>query len=885
MIEDNEADNHDRRSNDELRQFIATFDEIAQRSTLITEWAGYFFEAADRLNDYETAVLAIAEKDNPAQHEVVATYSRNPPAQTLALPIYIEAPSLEEIYHASHRRSFVKLVPQLILEVDFSILGWSKPRHLDIYPLRYEGHYLGVLLFVPNASVEGSVHRQARLQVLLQRFTKQLAWHLTPELLHSTAIPAFTCQDDLQIEAFISSPVPIVLTNEYFKIRAINSVAEAFFDAPTAEVEGRPLAEMLPQAYESQHLNILQGSKKDDVQYDMSFTTRKGNKKNASVNFRYIRWSKNAYWWVTIVDITQLRQYQSLHQQQSNRLRAISDVMPTGLLQTNDDWEVTYANEMWCELTETAREELQGLNWLQFILPEDIESFVLELKYHIQRNHVFDTRVRSSLMRDGSCAWFNVKVKSLPGNEGLMVCLEDITDYIQQADKLLTMASTDELTQLVNRPFFFDRLSSACQQASRHSGFSLLSVDLDNFKWVNDSLGHHVGDAALKLVANHLLNCVRETDSVARIGGDEFMVLLPDCSDPHQAMRIAEEIIAGNQELARFAIEVSFSVGIVVVDNHQNPEMNQLLKQADLALYSAKSAGKRQACFYSTELSETFEKQVALTHELRLGLRRKQFKLVFQLIWNSKKRCFIGAEALLRWQRSKNELAAPDEFIERLENDGGIAEVSFFVIDQALASLKDWIDRGLLPLGSHVAVNFSPKLFRIKNLCEEITSRLQKYDLSSSALMIEITESTLFHDEGSAQQTISKLQQLGIKIALDDFGTGYSPLAYLTKLTIDCIKIDKSFVLDIHSDKNQTIIKAITLLANELDLALVAEGVETEQAFQFLEQLNCGYYQGYLFHKPAYAEQIVALLEELKLQKDAHPHSQMTASIEYTKRQ
>lgn len=863
----------DRRKNNQLRNFIEDFDQIADKSELLKEWVDCFFNAADKINNYPRAMLVVTKNENPQYHQVIACYSGLDYETKWALPFTIASPTLNEIHRATHLKTFYRMVPKLIEEIDFSVLGWQKPRHLDVYPLRYEGHYLGLLLFEPNAGVGvgGSITRQSKIQALLRHFIKKLVCHFKPELIQQTVIPALARQDDLQIEAFINSPVPIVLTNEYFRIQAINSAAESFFDVRSADVEETPLARMIPQIHDNQHLNLLQASNEKDHQYNVLLVTRNGTKKYANISFHYIRWSNREYWWVTLIDVTQLRQFQNLHKQQSARLRTIADVMPTGLLQTNGDWEVTYANEMWCELTCTKRDLLQDLNWLHFISPDDIEPFVLELKHHVQMGIVFEIKVKSTIVRNTGHAWFNVKAKSLPNNEGLVICLEEITHHIEQADRLLAMASTDELTQLVNRTFFFDRLSHACQQASRHNRFSLLSIDLDNFKWVNDSLGHDFGDACLKIVARHLLNCVRDSDTVARIGGDEFMILLSDCSDPLQSMRIAEHIISGNPELEAFPVILSFSVGIVMIEDAQKTDMNQILKQADLALYSAKNSGKRQACFYSTELSNVFEKKMVLTQALRLAVKHSQFSVVYQLVWNNQQQRFIGAEALLRWQRNPQQMLTPDTFIELLENDGGIAEVTYFVVDQALAALKNWIHHGYLPEQSHIAVNFSPKLFRVKGLREEISKLLQKHKMDGSSLMVEITESTLFHDESSAQFMINELQKLGIKVALDDFGTGYSPLTYLTKFSIDCLKIDKSFILDIESSKSQTIIKAIALLTQELNLSLVAEGVETDKSFDYLAQLNCCNFQGFLFHVPCNADKVTTQLAYAKNAADFNP--------------
>ncbi|MCG8311960.1 MAG: EAL domain-containing protein [Pseudomonadales bacterium] len=847
-------DMDDRRSDSFLRTSIKRFDDLVEQSKDYPQASRLFFETIAKLCQYPNIFIALSDTQKSENFNVVASYQSISDTSKTTLPITINARILQTIRNLNSSSSCSTLVPTLLEQLDFSMLGWKQPKDLELYPLRYQGHFLGILVCETRKRAGNRTDNLPRIQVLLRRFIEYTVKTSRPHLVANDIVPEFMQKEDLQIEAFINSPIAILLTNENFKINACNRPAERFFEIKGSDYEQRSLSSLLPEITDNQQLLMLQADKSKIFEYETPIITKSGQQKIGIANFRFLSWNNKNYWWVSIIDITKQRYYENLHHSHTQRLQTISDVTPTGLLQTNSDWEVVYANDMWCELTGSEKEELEGFNWLHFIAPEEIEGLITNLKLQAELGDIYSCKVRSATLFKTGREWFNLKAKPLPNNDGLVVCLEDITKQEEQHQRLLTMASIDSLTQLTNRAFFFDRLTQACHFAQRSQGFTLLSIDLDNFKWINDSLGHNVGDLALRIVSNHLLNCVRDTDTVARIGGDEFMILLPGCNDPHQVLRVSEKIISGSPEMSLFPTDLTLSVGIALVEDQEKMETNELLKQADFALYSAKNAGKNQACFYSTELSVALERELLISQLIRRGLKNKQFEVYYQLIWNSHLDCYAGAEALLRWHHPEEGILAPEKFISSLEGNGGMPEVSLYVIDESLRNLKRWINCGLLHETAHVAVNFSPKLFRIKDLPKRITTILEKHQMPGSALMVEITESTLFDDEVLAQTMISKLQQLGIRVALDDFGTGYSPLAYLTKFTIDCIKIDKSFVFDVDSKKNQAIIRAIASLANDLDLTLITEGIESNETFQYIESLKCRYYQGFLFHKPDNSE-------------------------------
>jgi diguanylate cyclase (GGDEF)-like protein len=420
----------------------------------------------------------------------------------------------------------------------------------------------------------------------------------------------------------------------------------------------------------------------------------------------------------------------------------------------------------------------------------------------------------------------------------------------------------DPLTHLPNRVAFNETLDAALKRlVLSGEEFAVLLLDLDRFKEVNDKFGHPAGDEFLVQVAARLQRCTRAAEHVARIGGDEFALVMANLARAEDAFEIAERFVAAFAE--PFLIEGreivgATSVGIVLAPRDGNTQFD-LLKHADTALYRAKKAGPGTICFFEASDDRSARDRRALQSDLERAIDRDELFLVYQPLLNLRDNRITGFEALLRWQHPQRGLVPPSEFIPIAEETGLIHEIGEWVIRRACATLADWPD------DIRVAVNFSAAQFHNTSILQTIVLALADAKISPDRLEIEITESMLLSKYGSASSILNALLELGVTVALDDFGTGFSSLTYLRKLPFSRIKIDRSFISDMLAQPDcAAIVKSVIGLARELRIGVVAEGVETVDQFEYLRQTHCDEVQGYLVGRPQSAEQVLALLDPKK---------------------
>jgi diguanylate cyclase (GGDEF)-like protein len=447
----------------------------------------------------------------------------------------------------------------------------------------------------------------------------------------------------------------------------------------------------------------------------------------------------------------------------------------------------------------------------------------------------------------------------------------DITEKKKTDDTLNYLAYYDSLTGLPNRSLFVDRLEQAIKIADRNEQLAaVLFVDLDQFKNVNDSLGHDAGDSLLKDAAERLSNCMRASDTVARWGGDEFCLLLQNVDKIDSVNVVAEKII--DSFAKPFYIEskklfITASVGIILYPLDNN-DIKSLLKNADTAMYHAKEKGRNNYQFYNHEMSARLEQRLELEHELRHALERDEFMLLYQPQVDIQQNRIVGIEALIRWQHPDRGMVPPDQFIGIAEETGLIVPIGEWVLEQACKQMRLLQDSGLPAI--HVSVNLSVRQLREASLVDKVSQVLEVSELESPMLDLEITESMLMSDMDRVKRTLRELSDLGVSISVDDFGTGHSSLAYLKQFPISTLKIDRSFICDIPHDKDDVAITiAIINLAKGLGISTVAEGVESRDQLDFLKQQKCNLMQGYYFSKPVTYEEIVALLQQE--QSDSKP--------------
>ena len=445
----------------------------------------------------------------------------------------------------------------------------------------------------------------------------------------------------------------------------------------------------------------------------------------------------------------------------------------------------------------------------------------------------------------------------------------DISERKAAEKEIYLLAFYDPLTQLPNRRLLMDRFQHAIASSARtgRSG-ALLFIDLDNFKALNDALGHDFGDLLLQQVAHRLPSCVRDDDTVARLGGDEFIVMLENLSvhpveAAAQTEAIGEKILTILNKPYRLntkEYQGTASIGVTLF-NGGKIATEELVKQADIAMYQAKKSGRNTLRFFDQQVQTSISSRFSMEGELRKAIENNEFKIYYQIQVDNASRP-VGAEALIRWLHPLQGVVSPAKFIPLAEDTGLILPIGQWVLEAACAQLKDWqthtLTRDLV-----LAVNVSAKQFRQSDFVSQVQAYVERYKINPRLLKLELTESMLLGNVEEPIAVMNILSEIGVQFSLDDFGTGYSSLQYLKKLPLNQLKIDQSFVRDITSDPNDAaIVQAIIAMAKSLGLNVLAEGVETEVQREFLELHGCTHYQGYLFSRPVTIEQFEASLRQ-----------------------
>lgn len=520
-----------------------------------------------------------------------------------------------------------------------------------------------------------------------------------------------------------------------------------------------------------------------------------------------------------------------------------------------------------------------AFTWLTGYRPDEVIGQTPRILASGRHDRAFYEALWAALLREGSWSgeiwdrrkdgslypkWIIINAIREEGRTTHYVALfYDISERKENEERINFLAHHDHLTGLPNRLMFRERMQQALVRATRSGArVALIFLDLDRFKNINDSLGHHVGDRLLIEVAHRLLGSVRLSDTVARLGGDEFVIVVENIADQNDAAQVAIKV---HSTLGKpFLIEdrtlhAPPSMGISLFPD-DGLDVETLMKQADTAMYQVKAAGRNNWMFYTSHMNEEVQERIALEGDLRLALERGEFFLHYQPQWDVETNHLFGWEALLRWQHPERGLVSPERFIPIAEETGLILSIGDWVLATALAELRRWDDAGLARCS--MSVNLSGRQFRQQMLGERIEALLETVGLTPDRLELEITESVLMEDADAASTILGRLKQHGVRIAIDDFGTGYSSLAYLKSFPINKLKIDRSFVRDIASDPNDAaIVSAIISMARSMGLRTIAEGVESDEQKDFLLSRGCTEIQGYLLGKPMPAAEAMQVLE------------------------
>lgn len=458
---------------------------------------------------------------------------------------------------------------------------------------------------------------------------------------------------------------------------------------------------------------------------------------------------------------------------------------------------------------------------------------------------------------------YNLKEDGTPylGTYGVA---RDISDRKKAQEMIHFQAYHDLLTRLPNRELFLDRLNLSISQASRNkSMLAVLFLDMDGFKFINDSLGHIIGDKLLQHVAHRLQDTLRDTDTVSRIGGDEFNILIPELQHREEAGLVAQKILNVFSKpilLDKHEITISFSIGISVFPDDANCT-ETLIKNADMAMYHIKGRGKNGYEYFSDHMQSIYDQRHSIEQDMRKALDNNQFEAYYQPQFDIKTNQVVGFEALIRWNHPSKGLITPDDFIPVAEEIGLINEIGLFMLEAGCQQLRNWIDDGYTPL--KLSINVSAYQLAESNFDVVLCDLARQYNLPRSLLMVEITETSLMQEMEQIMPRLKNLVKCGIGICIDDFGVGYSSLSYLQTLPIQTLKIDRSFLSCITNNADTScIIKAIVAMARELKLDVVVEGVESNKQLQYVKDIGCRIVQGFLLGRPLPADETTALLSQ-----------------------
>lgn len=557
------------------------------------------------------------------------------------------------------------------------------------------------------------------------------------------------------------------------------------------------------------------------------------------------------------VDLTDVRQAQAHALLKDNMLETIFEAIPDLYFLMDESGKILDYHASNPKNLYVPPNQLIGQN-IAHLLPEEVaDKFKTNIAKLSQQKGIISFEY--SLDLPHGSVYFEARINHLPQYNQVVAIIRDITEQYQSAEVIRRQAYFDTLTSLPNRFLALERLSQMLTEAERNNQqAAVFFLDIDDFKKINDTLGHEVGDKLLIKTAIRLQKVLRKEDTVGRLGGDEFIVLLRGITADNSALTVAENLL--NTFRDPFKIDgreliLTTSIGIAMYPENGN-SASDILRNADTAMYQAKALGRNTFSFFTTEMNLIMQRRIEIEEQMRGALERNEFEIHYQPQLDTKSKTVIGAEALLRWHNSVLGNITPDEFIPIAEHTGLIVPIGKYVIEQAMNFLNTWQT-------SHqqnytISVNLSPRQFRDKQFISFIKQAHVTANISPESLVLEITEGVLMRAQSYIQEALVEINNLGIKLAMDDFGTGYSSISYLRQYPFDELKIDRSFIQGIADNKaDSDLVKATIAMSHSLGLTVVAEGVETKEQLKMLEALECNFVQGYYYSKPLPAQQLL----------------------------
>lgn len=557
------------------------------------------------------------------------------------------------------------------------------------------------------------------------------------------------------------------------------------------------------------------------------------------------------------VDLTDVIQAQEQAVFKENMLETIFEAIPDLFFLMTDDGTILDYHASNTKNLYVPPNQLVGKN-IADILPEKVtDKFNTHIAKLLQEKGTISFEYELTMPH--GLVYFEARINHFSKYKQVVAIIRDITEQYKSAELIRHQAYFDNLTSLPNRFLALDRLSQMLIEAERNiEKAAVLFLDIDDFKKVNDTLGHEIGDKLLIKAAHRLQQVLRKEDTVGRLGGDEFIVLLRGLTDHNDALTITENLLETFRKPFKIdgrELILTTSIGVAMYPENGSSS-SDLLRNADTAMYQAKALGRNTYSFFTNEMNIIIQRRLEIEEQMRGALERNEFEIYYQPQLDVKNKEIIGAEALLRWHNLALVNVTPDEFIPIAEHTGLIVPIGKYVIKQALCFLNQW--QNIQHQKYTISVNLSPRQFRDNELLSFLKSTLTEENVNPESLELEITEGVLMSAQSYINEAVAEINELGIKLAMDDFGTGYSSISYLRQYPFDVLKIDRSFIQGITLNKADCdLVKAIIAMSHSLGLTVVAEGVETAEQLKLLEELSCNFVQGYYFSKPIPAQQLL----------------------------
>ena len=786
---------------------------------------------------------------------------------------WVHERGLDEVFPDLRQTQILQAVQDCLIAGRETVL--SSSLHKALFPLLHEGRVLGrgeamdqIVVCKPLADQNGAAVGQAALPLcLIQVFDVTTMTHREALLRQQARTMEALAENyrlaELQIRAIVNNTIDAIITfGADGVIGTYNKAAETIFGYDGQQALGKPITLLFPDL-------DLTSATDSAARHEVVGWHRGGWAFPFELSLSTMELAGNHMMIAIGHDITQRKRVETATRNQMEWLRTLVNALPDLVCLKDGQGRWLVANSQYLQATGLHGVEYQGLT---------SADLAAKVRGHSESLQAFETDVAQSMTEIS--ASYELAVKTPAGGEsiydvtniplyyedgayrGIVTIGRDVTERKLAAQRISHLAHHDSLTGLPNRELFQERLRQALA-LTRRSGerMALLFLDLDKFKDVNDTLGHHVGDLLLRAVARRLSRCVRETDTVARLGGDEFAVILTHLTEPADATKVAESIIAAiatSYRLEEHEVLTSTSVGITIApDDAVIPE--QLLKNADLAMFRSKAEGRNNYHFYVAEMDAEIQARKLIEHDLRQAIGTAQLRMHYQPLVELSTGAIVGCEALIRWLHPHRGWVNPADFIPVAERSDVIQTIGRWVMYTACQQAQEWAKDGLPPL--KMAVNLSPVQFRQRGLVEVISSILAQTQMPPSQLQLEITEGIAMKNVDQTLEILRQIRAMGVVISIDDFGTGYSSLNYLKRFPVDKLKIDRSFVVDIgrHPD-NEAVVHAIVDLGHSLGTRVNVEGVETQEQLDFLTRMGVDEAQGFWFSPALPANEFAALV-------------------------